>query len=89
MSEALDLYALADFLTRSPEHPYFAKAVTVIRDQLARGGVAQVRNRNFAPHHPGNAAGAALLGRSIGVNARNFAVYREMALPRSRQDSNL
>jgi len=24
VSEALDLYALADFLTRSPEHPYIA-----------------------------------------------------------------
>lgn len=39
VSEALDLYALADFLTRSPEHPYFAKAVTVIRDQLSRSDV--------------------------------------------------
>jgi aminoglycoside phosphotransferase (APT) family kinase protein len=36
ISEALDLYALADFLTRPPDHPYFAKAVTLIRKRLAR-----------------------------------------------------
>jgi hypothetical protein len=38
VSEALDLYALADFLTRPPEHPYFAKAVSLIRERLARNG---------------------------------------------------
>jgi hypothetical protein len=36
ISEALDLYALADFLTRPPDHPYFGKAVTMIRNRLAR-----------------------------------------------------
>jgi Ser/Thr protein kinase RdoA (MazF antagonist) len=34
LSEALDLYALADFLTRPPDHPFFGKAVAVIRDRL-------------------------------------------------------
>jgi aminoglycoside phosphotransferase (APT) family kinase protein len=38
ISEALDLYALADFLTRPPGHPYFAKAVSLIRSRLARAG---------------------------------------------------
>jgi aminoglycoside phosphotransferase (APT) family kinase protein len=37
ISEALDLYALADFLTRPPEHPYFRQAVALIRARLARG----------------------------------------------------
>lgn len=37
-SEALDLYALADFLTRPPEHPYFGKAVSLLRKRLARAG---------------------------------------------------
>jgi aminoglycoside phosphotransferase (APT) family kinase protein len=36
ISEALDLYALADFLTRPPGHRYFAKAVAAIRDRLER-----------------------------------------------------
>jgi aminoglycoside phosphotransferase (APT) family kinase protein len=36
ISEALDLYALADFLTRPPEHPYFRQAVARIRARLAR-----------------------------------------------------
>jgi aminoglycoside phosphotransferase (APT) family kinase protein len=36
ISEALDLYALADFLTRPPDHPYFAKAVALIRNRLPR-----------------------------------------------------
>ena len=40
VSEALDLYALADFLTRSPAHPYFAKAVSLIRERLGRNGAA-------------------------------------------------
>jgi aminoglycoside phosphotransferase (APT) family kinase protein len=34
LSAALDLYALADFLTRPPDHRYFGKAVAVIRDRL-------------------------------------------------------
>jgi len=37
ISEALDLYALADFLTRPPAHPYFGKAVSLLRKRLARG----------------------------------------------------
>ena len=37
ISEALDLYALADFLTRPPEHRYFRRAVALIRERLARG----------------------------------------------------
>jgi aminoglycoside phosphotransferase (APT) family kinase protein len=36
ISEALDLYALADFLTRPPEHRYFRRAVALIRERLAR-----------------------------------------------------
>jgi len=36
VSEALDLYALADFLTRPPGHRYFAKAVAVLENRLAR-----------------------------------------------------
>ena len=35
VSEALDLYALADLLTRPPGHRYFGKAVSVIRKRLA------------------------------------------------------
>jgi aminoglycoside phosphotransferase (APT) family kinase protein len=38
ISEALDLYALADFLTRPPGHRYFGKAVSAIRDRLDRDG---------------------------------------------------
>jgi fructokinase len=37
ISEALDLYALADFLTRPPGHRYFGKTVAALRDRLARG----------------------------------------------------
>lgn len=36
-SEALDLYALADFLTRPAGHRYFRQAVALIRARLARG----------------------------------------------------
>jgi aminoglycoside phosphotransferase (APT) family kinase protein len=36
ISEALDLYALADFLTRPPGHRYFGKAVTALKDRLER-----------------------------------------------------
>jgi fructokinase len=39
-SEALDLYALADLLTRPPEHPYFAKAVSLMRERLNCNGRA-------------------------------------------------
>jgi fructokinase len=35
ISAALDLYALADFLTRPPGHRYFGKAVAAIRKRLA------------------------------------------------------
>ncbi len=34
ISEALDLYALADFLTRPPGHVFIAKAAAVIRERL-------------------------------------------------------
>jgi aminoglycoside phosphotransferase (APT) family kinase protein len=36
ISEALDLYALADFLTRPPGHRYFGKAVTALKDRIER-----------------------------------------------------
>jgi aminoglycoside phosphotransferase (APT) family kinase protein len=36
ISEALDLYALADFLTRPPGHRYFGKAVTLLKSRLER-----------------------------------------------------
>jgi len=36
ISEALDLYALADFLTRPPDHRYFGKAVATLKDRLVR-----------------------------------------------------
>jgi aminoglycoside phosphotransferase (APT) family kinase protein len=36
ISEALDLYALADFLTRPPDHRYRRQAVKLIRARLAR-----------------------------------------------------
>jgi aminoglycoside phosphotransferase (APT) family kinase protein len=35
VSEGLDLYALADFLTRPPDSRYFRKAVTLIRQRIA------------------------------------------------------
>jgi aminoglycoside phosphotransferase (APT) family kinase protein len=35
ISAALDLFALADLLTRPPEHPYFGKAVDAVRGRLA------------------------------------------------------
>ena len=41
ISEALDLYALADLLTRPPGHRYFGKAVSVIRKRLAPGGTGR------------------------------------------------
>jgi len=37
VSEALDLYALADLLTRPPGHRYFGRAVSAIRRRLAAG----------------------------------------------------
>jgi aminoglycoside phosphotransferase (APT) family kinase protein len=37
ISEALDLYALADFLTRPPGHRYIGKAVAALKDRLERG----------------------------------------------------
>ena len=39
LSQALDLFALADFLTRPPEHLFHGKAVSLIRDRLADGWV--------------------------------------------------
>ena len=36
ISEALDLYALADFLTRPSGHRYFGKAVAALKDRLER-----------------------------------------------------
>jgi fructokinase len=40
ISEALDLYALFDFLTRPPDHRYFAKAVSALRTLLERDAPA-------------------------------------------------
>jgi aminoglycoside phosphotransferase (APT) family kinase protein len=40
ISQALDLYALFDFLTRPPEHRYFGKAVSVLRSLLERDATA-------------------------------------------------
>ena len=40
ISEALDLYALFDFLTRPPDHRYFAKAVSALRSLLERDAPA-------------------------------------------------
>jgi aminoglycoside phosphotransferase (APT) family kinase protein len=37
ISEALDLYALADFLTRPAGHRYFGQAVALIRERLGGG----------------------------------------------------
>lgn len=34
LSQAADLFALADFLTRPPEHPFFGKAVHLIQELL-------------------------------------------------------
>jgi aminoglycoside phosphotransferase (APT) family kinase protein len=36
ISEALDLYALADLLTRPPGHRYFGKAVAALKHRLER-----------------------------------------------------
>jgi Ser/Thr protein kinase RdoA (MazF antagonist) len=36
LSQALDLYSLADFLTRPPGHRYFARSIETIRELLAR-----------------------------------------------------
>src|SRR5262249_5741524 len=38
ISEALDLYALADLLTGPPGHPYFGKAASLIRKRLEPAG---------------------------------------------------
>jgi hypothetical protein len=35
MSEALDLFAVADLLTRPADHRYFGRAITAIRARLA------------------------------------------------------
>ena len=40
ISQALDLYALFDFLTRPPDHRYFAKAVSALRALLERDAPA-------------------------------------------------
>jgi aminoglycoside phosphotransferase (APT) family kinase protein len=40
ISQALDLYALADFLTRPPGHRYFGKAVAALKDRLVRDAPA-------------------------------------------------
>jgi aminoglycoside phosphotransferase (APT) family kinase protein len=40
ISEALDLYALFDFLTRPPDHRYFGKAVSALRGLLERDAPA-------------------------------------------------
>jgi hypothetical protein len=37
LSRALDLYSLADFLTRPVEHRYFGRAVTCVRAMLTAG----------------------------------------------------
>jgi fructokinase len=34
LSQTADLFALADFLTRPPEHPFFGKAINLIRELL-------------------------------------------------------
>jgi aminoglycoside phosphotransferase (APT) family kinase protein len=36
LSQALDLYSLADFLTRPPGHRYFARSIETIRELLSR-----------------------------------------------------
>ena len=41
ISEALDLFALADFLTRPPGHRYFGKAVAALKDRLQRERTAR------------------------------------------------
>jgi fructokinase len=38
VSRALDLYALADLLTRQASHPYFGQAVSAVRDRLSGTG---------------------------------------------------
>jgi aminoglycoside phosphotransferase (APT) family kinase protein len=38
LSQTADLFALADFLTRPPEHPFFGKAVNLIRELLTHDG---------------------------------------------------
>jgi Phosphotransferase enzyme family len=38
ISEALDLYALAEFLTRPPGHRYFGKAVALLKSHFERAG---------------------------------------------------
>jgi aminoglycoside phosphotransferase (APT) family kinase protein len=38
LSQAADLFALADFLTRPPDHMFFGKAVNLIRELLANDG---------------------------------------------------
>nr|WP_042185982.1 hypothetical protein [Kibdelosporangium sp. MJ126-NF4]CEL17011.1 hypothetical protein [Kibdelosporangium sp. MJ126-NF4]CTQ91759.1 hypothetical protein [Kibdelosporangium sp. MJ126-NF4] len=35
LSQAVDLFALADFLTRPPDNPFFGKAVTLMRARSA------------------------------------------------------
>jgi aminoglycoside phosphotransferase (APT) family kinase protein len=40
ISQALDLYALFDFLTRPPDHRYFTKAVSALRSLLERDAPA-------------------------------------------------
>jgi aminoglycoside phosphotransferase (APT) family kinase protein len=55
VSEALDLYALADLLTRPLGHRYFGRAVSVIRERLAVGpGRSPPRwsGNDYAPGYP-------------------------------------
>jgi hypothetical protein len=37
LSAALDLFALADFLTRPPDHRYFQRGVAALRRRLPPG----------------------------------------------------
>jgi hypothetical protein len=45
ISEALDLCALADFLTRPPGHRYFGKAVALLRCRIERHAAGSAGRR--------------------------------------------
>jgi aminoglycoside phosphotransferase (APT) family kinase protein len=42
-ADALDLFALADLLTRAPDHPLFDRVVTVVRERLSKTRLGDTR----------------------------------------------
>ena len=80
LSQALDLFALADFLTRPPEHLFSGKAASLIRDRIAAVLCHRVPGRSGGNMLPGLAdphVGAGLVGAGSGGK---LAIFGDAAL---------